>query len=544
MSRPPSDSPEPPDPSDSPEPPEPEQRRLRPLIWLLALGPFAVLVQRFSFVCDDAWISFRYARNVARGLGPIYNPGEAPVEGYSEPLWVALMAAVEGLGADPAFWSRALSIGAAALLVALALVAIEVLTRPRPAAFAAGALLLGCSPSLSVWATGGMATAPFACAAFALFASFYLWKGPCTPLAVLSACLLVLLRADGAYWVAALCGPALVAGWFGPRAILRSAAIASGVSALVFGAHVAWRLAYYGDWLPNTARAKLGFSPRAFERGGEYVAHYFLTFPGLALALILAGLLTRASVRRAPGPGRRGSWRLAAWSVVSATLAYAVVVGGDFMCFGRFLVPALPFLALLLADAAASVERALERRGTRLAGGMALALGLACAVPAALPAFGLHPVPRSLRAQFQFRWNADAFLSERAQWERMVGQAREWADLGRALKRHSSPGDSLVFGAVGAVGYFSELFIHDKNGLVTREVALREPLEGRNSPGHDKTVPPTFFLKYRPTYLDACIYPMDRRRYPLASYWRGPLETEARSEALGLPLGLYVIPGE
>jgi hypothetical protein len=88
--------------------------------WLpaLALVPLLVLALRFSFVCDDAFISFRYARNLARGLGLRYNVGEEPpVEGYSELLWVIAMAIVEWLRGDVTLWSRVLSIAAGVALL-------------------------------------------------------------------------------------------------------------------------------------------------------------------------------------------------------------------------------------------------------------------------------------------------------------------------------------------------------------------------------------------------------------------------------------------
>ena len=36
---------------------------------------WVVLAQRMWFVCDDAWISFRFARNWAAGHGVRYNLG-------------------------------------------------------------------------------------------------------------------------------------------------------------------------------------------------------------------------------------------------------------------------------------------------------------------------------------------------------------------------------------------------------------------------------------------------------------------------------------
>ena len=45
---------------------------------LAGLPLYALLVARFDFVCDDAFISFRYARHLAGGLGLRYNLGVEP----------------------------------------------------------------------------------------------------------------------------------------------------------------------------------------------------------------------------------------------------------------------------------------------------------------------------------------------------------------------------------------------------------------------------------------------------------------------------------
>src|SRR5262245_60708641 len=50
---------------------------------------------------DDAYVSFRYARNLVRGNGLVYNVGE-PVEGYTNFLWTVLAAVPLARGAvDP-----------------------------------------------------------------------------------------------------------------------------------------------------------------------------------------------------------------------------------------------------------------------------------------------------------------------------------------------------------------------------------------------------------------------------------------------------------
>ena len=51
----------------------------------------------FHYTSDDAYISYRYARNLADGVGLVWNPGEH-VEGYSNFLWVVILAGLNKLG--------------------------------------------------------------------------------------------------------------------------------------------------------------------------------------------------------------------------------------------------------------------------------------------------------------------------------------------------------------------------------------------------------------------------------------------------------------
>src|SRR2546421_6511798 len=54
-------------------------------------------------VIDDAYITFRYARNLADGLGLVYNPGEW-VLGTTAPLWAILLGAGYRLGFTDLPW--------------------------------------------------------------------------------------------------------------------------------------------------------------------------------------------------------------------------------------------------------------------------------------------------------------------------------------------------------------------------------------------------------------------------------------------------------
>ena len=70
------------------------------LLALCVLAAFAANVERHAFLGDDSFISFRYAKHLAEGQGLVWNPGDR-VEGYTNFLWVLLMAAGLSVGVAP-----------------------------------------------------------------------------------------------------------------------------------------------------------------------------------------------------------------------------------------------------------------------------------------------------------------------------------------------------------------------------------------------------------------------------------------------------------
>src|SRR5438046_4061378 len=90
------------------------------LVAALGCGIWQAILR--MWICDDAFISFRYARNLVDGLGLRFNAEEA-VEGYSNFLWTMLCALAAALGMDPvsfAQWAGIACFGGTVLLVARA----------------------------------------------------------------------------------------------------------------------------------------------------------------------------------------------------------------------------------------------------------------------------------------------------------------------------------------------------------------------------------------------------------------------------------------
>jgi len=444
--------------------------RAIPLLLPLAFAAYALLTWRSDWLCDDAYISFRYARHLAQGEGLVFNPArEVPVEGYSNFLWVLWLGASEWLGIGAAAAARWTSGLCGALLLLSVVRFLRRRTDQSPLSIGATALFLFlCFDRL----LGDVERPrPWSAAAFALATA--------------------LVRADGAVWVGMLlvgvlalhplkrCRPAHL------RAIL----IVSAVLVLGVGVHVLWRLSTYGDFLPLTARVKAGFSTARLARGLNYIVAWLLVLPSIPIILIAGAALSRSLPRRIAVP---------AAAILSIAALYAVWIGGDFMPFGRFLFPAIPFLALLFG---AVIDR-LGSSHRRLAWVL-----IAVCVGTSLGAhFDRNAVPESARRLFDFRPDR-AWQSEVERRDEMVLNVRRWVLLGRALDRWTDASESLVLGGIGAVGYHSELFIYDTYGLVTPEVVAQGRVIEGSSPGHDLRVNPPFFLEYEPTFLGTYITP-------------------------------------
>lgn len=57
-----------------------------------------------GYIYDDAYISYRYAVNLANGRGLVWNVGDAPTQGYTNFLFVVLIALGVRLDARQFTW--------------------------------------------------------------------------------------------------------------------------------------------------------------------------------------------------------------------------------------------------------------------------------------------------------------------------------------------------------------------------------------------------------------------------------------------------------
>jgi hypothetical protein len=480
---------------------------------------------------DDAYISLRYADNLVRGEGLVWNPGER-VEGYTNFLWTLLLAA--GMAATPlegplvavglallSFVLNLFVVWRIGLLIAPPVCAESEGARRRSFAFPIAVALLAVQNTFTDYATTGLETA---------FASLLVNLGllalirgprpnPDVPargkhelLAGLCWILATLTRPDHALFY--VVGSAVVLGvWIGPlwsarregpqamwRAGLRPMAAYAAPFLLWLG-YAAWKLSYYGRLLPNTYYAKSAYASY-WEQGLVYLssfhlaAHLWLVLPVIVLAWVLR-------------PPRSSAGRRFVAFVAPAVLAYELYVarvGGDFM-FGRFYVSLLPLFYLageqavhLLGRPRGEADEAPTRRAP-LPWPALLAAAILAASAGGLRLLDHRELRWHLTEESGFypivAWSPIEIDHSNYRVGLITGDIRE--QLGPRIEAGGLPEPTLASGAIGLLGYYSRMRLIDRLGLTEPPVA-HQRLERRGRPGHDKWAPGGY-LRRRGTHF-------------------------------------------
>lgn len=470
-------------------------RRLHILLGLVfpAIVHLVAIFRLFRFTIDDAFISFRYAKNLARGWGLVFNEGER-IEGYTNFLFTCLLAGGVRAGLDPERLAKA--IGAASALASLVFVYLisNRIRRLRAAPCIATWLLAGSAPT-AAYAVLGLESTFFVALLLGgawLFlreteegasAQRFPWSGLVFALAGLTRpeapmfvgiWMAFVARAapsnDGGEACPSPGAPhapddrgfvawvkSAARGWFGRQNLIRLALFIVPVAT-----HLVWRRLYYGAWLPNTFQAKTGSFEQQFQGGRTYLENY-AKHAGPFLLLALGGLWIAVRERR------RDLGAIAATAV--AVLGYILLVGGDWMPMFRFLTPFEPFCFLLICVSARAIVE--QRR---------VVLNLAVGVLAIYTAWSRGRVFRESQLHLE---------DERRFWTSATGGVADW------FAAHGEPG-TIAIADMGYVSYATDYPILDLLGLVDPVIAaLPGGYTRKTGPGYVErvfSVMPRYFV--------------------------------------------------
>ena len=426
---------------------------------------------------DDAFISYRYARNLADGHGLVFNPGDH-VEGITNLLWTLIIAAGMALGGEGealGHWFSVIS-AVATIIVTYAYAACLLPSKVRWLALLAPAGVLA-SNAFVAWTSSGLETPFFV---FLVAASCLALLLNRTYLTAILCFLAAMTRPEAVALAGCLLGyDALsrIAVALRPRNVraIRQAMGPSLLFIVLLSALEVFRLWYYGDLLPNTFYAKVGGIP--ISRGAIYLRNFLVDGP----ALLLPGACIAA-------------WKLPAFRPAFLFFllmcVYVVMIGGDTYWNGRFLVPALP---MLLAGAVAGASCLVER-----ARGTAFLLGLAAPACIVWSLYGFWPGDLGPPDE-DFFWAAAYPVSFPLSAKRASDRVHyfmstdEDAIVHRALDRWRAlkPQPRLVaLIGIGKLGYWGMNYrVLDLLGLTDRHIARSTKTEAKTIivPGHSRT---------------------------------------------------------
>ena len=377
--------------------------KLRPsqIYLIFSIGAASLSSVYYRWVSDDAFISFRYAKNLIDGLGLVYNRGEA-VEGYTNFLWTMLLSAGMYLGYDPLRISQALGI-LFYLSTVYILYRVSLRLFPRPESgwpafriLPLASLCLAVQTHAAIFATGGLETSLFGFL-LALGSSFLLitkkWESLMIGLSALM--LSAFTRPDGLLFYAF--GSAYVFLFhFQKDKIVEKIIkfIFMQIPFLVFYLpYWIWKWDYYGYIFPNTYYAKSADS-WYISQGIQYILLYFsayyvfLFIPGILIYVWISKYYPVISGLKKSDPLKerklkkeitertgitstvfldlydwrndflvRSSFLLLLPSVLY--IFFLMKIGGDFM-FARLLIPLSPLLFIYLEIL---VHRGIEEKG-------------------------------------------------------------------------------------------------------------------------------------------------------------------------------------
>lgn len=438
----------------------------------------------FSIGNDDAFITFRYAKNFIEHGVLSFNINDSPkVEGFSNPLYLMISAIVYlFVGSDSLYFAMAL-LGIGSVLFSLFFLADFLFNRLGFFSTILILISLALCPPLWIHSSSGLETA------WVFSGQLLLWMAAASYsedpsdqkfLRILAlSVFIVLLRTDGFVF------PFFVASWFLLKGDTRISLSIFISCSLVFLFLVILRLGYYGLPMPLTFFAKIsGDLLDRFEVAVRYVASISLKngmlFPLIGIFLLLFVHL-RLSLLRVSGSCNVPP--LEVW-VVGLLIIYYIYIGGD-IYRDRFLLIIFPIGLYCLYRFLSFFEAG---RFVRLSVGFSIII--------------------AQLAAFKFDDRLEYFY-ENPKYD-------QWIELGKFLS-FAHPDALLAIDAAGKVPYYSELETIDMLGLNDIHIAMSEA-KG-SIPGHNK-FDPDYVFRRQPDLICAHVYGkgdlaygIDRARY-------------------------------
>lgn len=450
------------------------------LFGIFTLIIFIWNVKQYYFHTDDCYISFRYALNFYKGYGLVWNPGER-VEGYTNFLWVIIMAFGMAFKIPPEIFSNVIGIASGVVVLALLVCfSAKYAGWDNPIIWLAP-LILVTSRSFTGWCTGGLATMFFTMLLFLAVLQFLREREQEVQLPICSSMLLSLsslIRPDALLFTLII-GVSFVIEVMLKRRKFTSLLIWIAPYILIVGIHFLWRYSYYGYWLPNTFYAKVsGFWGAQGYRylslfHQDYKILFFLSF------IFLPTIVERNFIYTL------------FLALIMVYLGYLFYIGGDRFEF-RFLVYLFPFFYWLLVEGIRLLTDLHFKRKWLKCTTVIIALGISAALLATTHA-------GSIKERKKLRYEIESLKGTKEYANRRVWTGKF---LRLLIDQGLLPDDIILCtGGAGAVPYYTQWPTIDLLGMNDARIAhqkfrMFEPV------GHQKKATKNYLQKRKVELFD------------------------------------------
>ncbi len=303
-----------------------------------------------NFIQDDAYTSFRYAKNFVEGEGLVFNEGER-VEGYTNFLWVMMLSVFQSMDIELETASQVMSLifGTAAIwftfLLARLLIGNGESKIFYPIIHLLPPFLVSYSAPMMYWSVSGMETSLFITLTLLTIFLFCnrekreFFGYPFIAVSFLNS----FVRPEGIFIFILLCLFDYLAIRYklypnishdSIRYLNKKRVSEIFVYIILIFTYITFRLAYYGYLLPNTFYAKTDFSTQFLVRGFNYFLEFVRNNLLFGLLLVLPAFAYRNSKHHV----------IFFYYFILINFTAIIFIGGDVLPIYRFFLPFLPIV--------------------------------------------------------------------------------------------------------------------------------------------------------------------------------------------------------
>lgn len=293
---------------------------------------------------DDANIYYVYVRNILDGHGIVFAPGGELVEGFTSPLWLALLT-VLSVGGILSVEAASLLLGVVCTFIALWLISGAVRLQRGSAASSFVVVAILATPGVIDWMMMARLETPLWVLALTV-AGLRMAYGKYDRWFYIALASLPLIRPEGFILGPLIAIAACYVCHGATRGVIRPALLCASIpitSALLL---TLGRLAIFGVPLPNTYYAKVSSSMADnFSSGLLYNHEGFVTTMWVPIVVFVLVMLDARNTRVMARP------KQAVCIVIAALLSLPILTGGDHFAYARFQMPAVFFIWMLATRA-------------------------------------------------------------------------------------------------------------------------------------------------------------------------------------------------